>query len=47
MATVSLPAQSARQPVPSPHFPDRLHAYVWRNWQLVPLQRLAQVVGAP
>ncbi|MFO0926241.1 MAG: alpha-amylase family protein [Gemmataceae bacterium] len=28
------------------HFPDRLHAYVWRNWDLVPTARLAQVVGA-
>lgn len=29
-----------------PHFPDRLHAFVWRNWTLVPAERLAQVVGA-
>ncbi len=28
------------------HFPDRLHAYVWRNWNLVPTAKLAQVVGA-
>lgn len=28
------------------HFPDRLHAYVWRNWGLVPTAKLAQVVGA-
>src|SRR5690348_2045015 len=33
-------------PVTIPHFPSRLHAYVWRNWQLVPVERLAQVVGA-
>lgn len=28
------------------HFPDRLHAYVWRNWNLVPTSKLAQVIGA-
>ncbi len=30
-----------------PHFPDRLHAYVWRNWNLVTLEKLAGVVDAP
>ncbi len=34
------------EPVPTPHFPSRLHAYVWRNWLLVPADRLAEVVGA-
>jgi hypothetical protein len=28
----------------TPHFPDRLHAFVWRNWQLVDVHRLAEVV---
>lgn len=41
-----LPAGPAPDPVAFPHFPDRLHAFVWRNWPLVPAQRLAQVVGA-
>ncbi|MBN1346020.1 MAG: hypothetical protein JXQ73_25255 [Phycisphaerae bacterium] len=41
-----LPAGSAPAAVPLPHFPSRLHAYVWRNWQLVPVDRLAKVVGA-
>jgi len=27
-------------------FPDRLHQYVWTNWGLVPLERLAEVVEA-
>ena len=40
-----LPMGSAPEPVALPHFPDRLHAYVWRNWTLVPVERLAQVVG--
>jgi len=28
-----------------PHFPTRVHAFVWRNWDLVPLARLAGVLG--
>ena len=28
------------------HFPDTLHAFIWRNWQLVPVARLAEVVKA-
>ncbi len=41
-----LPAGSAPPPVAVPHFPDRLHAFVWRNWQLVPAERMARVVAA-
>src|SRR5687767_11753824 len=37
------PARSLPDP---PHFPDRLHAFVWRNWTLVPIDSMAQVVGA-
>ena len=33
-------------PVPFPHFPSRLHAFVWRNWNLVPLARMASILGA-
>lgn len=28
-----------------PHFPSRLHAFVWRNWFLVPVERMAMVAG--
>lgn len=41
-----LPKGNAPAPVPLPHFPDRLHAFVWRNWPLVPPERMAAVVGA-
>ena len=34
------------EPVAIPHFPSRMHAYVWRNWLLVPPDRLAEVVHA-
>ncbi len=39
-----LPAVSDKSPVPVDHFPDRLHAVVWRNWGLVPTDRLADVL---
>ncbi len=41
-----LPTGDAPPPVQFSHFPSRLHAFVWRNWQLVPVERLAAVVGA-
>jgi len=37
--------KSAPALAPDP-FPDRMSAYVWRNWQLVPVERLAKVVRA-
>ncbi len=43
---VSLPEGNAPSPLPFPHFPNRLCAFVWRNWSLVPLDRLASVVDA-
>lgn len=45
-AQTILPEGSAPAPVPLPHFPDRLHAFVWRNWTLVPLDRIAAVLQA-
>lgn len=44
--TTVLPVGRAQAALSVPHFPDRLHAFVWRNWQLVPAERLASVVGA-
>ena len=43
---VELPVGSAPEPLAFPHFPSRLHAVVWRNWQLVEPARLAEVLGA-
>ena len=43
-----LPAGNAPAPVPFPHFPDRLHAVVWRNWPLIPVTKIASVLqGTP
>ncbi len=36
----------APDPVAVDHFPDRLHAFVWRNWELVPLDRMAEMLDA-
>ena len=30
---------------PELHFPDRLHQFVWRNWELANADRMAQVAG--
>jgi len=39
-----LPATDPRPPVAFDHFPDRLHAFVWRNWEMVSLERMAEVL---
>jgi hypothetical protein len=46
LRAADLPKGAAPRPVAFPHFPSRLHAFVWRNWSLVPAARLAAVVGA-
>jgi hypothetical protein len=32
-------------PIPEPHFPSRLFLFVWRNWELANVDRLADVLG--
>lgn len=44
-AASPLPTGSAPPALPFPHFPDRLHAFVWRNWTLVGPERMADVLG--
>ncbi len=46
MHAMELPTGPTPEPVPLPHFPDRFHAFVWFNWPLVPVERMAKVVGA-
>jgi len=41
-----LPGGHAPVPPPLPHFPSPAHAFVWRNWSLVPLERMARVLDA-
>ena len=42
----SLPVGDRPAPLAVDHFPTRLHALVWRNWGLVPTERVAAAVGA-
>lgn len=44
LQTAVLSMGSAPDPVQFPHFPDRVHAFVWRNWPLVPTERMAEVL---
>ena len=46
LSAADLPKGAAPKPVPFPHFPSRVHAFVWRNWPLVPVERMAVVLGA-
>jgi hypothetical protein len=42
----SRPNSAAKQALVFRHFPLTLHAFIWRNWDLVPIVRLANVVKA-
>ena len=33
-------------PIPEPHFPGRLYQFVWRNWELANIERMAETVRA-
>lgn len=39
-----LPVGTHPQAIEFDHFPSRLHAFVWRNWNLVNVDRLAKVL---
>lgn len=41
----TLPEGAAPPALEFQHFPDRLHAFVFRNWPVVSAERMAQVVG--
>jgi len=40
-----LPEGSAPAPIVSGHFPDRTHAFLWRNWNAVEPSKLAKILG--
>lgn len=44
-AAEGLPGESDKAAVAAEHFPSRMHAFIWRNWGLVPESRLAEVLG--
>lgn len=39
-------AAAAARVLDEPHFPSRLHLFVWRNWELANTERIAKVIGA-
>jgi hypothetical protein len=41
----ALPVGAASPALPLPHYPSRVHAFVWRNWPLVPVGVMADVLG--
>ncbi len=46
LATEStLPVGRTPEPAMFAHFPDRMHAVVWRNWNAVETVRIAKVLG--
>ena len=45
-AGLALSVGSAPQALEASWFPSRLHAFVWRNWSLVSVERMAAVVGS-
>ncbi len=44
-AEVTLPQGTAPAPIVSGHFPDRVHEFVWRNWNAVEPAALAKILG--
>ncbi len=40
-----LPEGGAPPPIVSGHFPDRTHAFIWRNWNAVEPSKLAKILG--
>lgn len=46
LLTTVLPEGTAPDALVARHFPDALHAFIWRNWQVVPIERMATTVGA-
>jgi hypothetical protein len=40
-----LPVGSAPAPIAGPHFPDRVHEFVWRNWNVVEPAKLAAILA--
>lgn len=40
-----LPEGTAPAPIVSRHFPDRVHEFVWRNWNVVEPAKLAAILG--
>jgi hypothetical protein len=42
--TQDLPQGASKPALDLSYFPSRLHAFVWRNWESVPVERMAEVL---
>ena len=40
----TLPVGPHPEALGAPHFPNRMHAFIWRNWSLVDVARIAEVL---
>src|SRR4051812_22975736 len=40
-----LPPNSGPAALDFPHFPTRMHTFIWRNWNVVATDRIAKVLG--
>ena len=41
---IQLPEGNSPEPVVFPHFPTTMHTFIWRNWPIVDVERLAKVL---
>lgn len=44
-ADMELPSGPTPPALTATHMPSRVHTFVWRNWELVPPERMAKVLG--
>jgi hypothetical protein len=44
-SSAKLPPEAGPPALSAPHMPDRLHTFVWRNWESVDAERMAAVLG--
>ena len=47
LSVMSLLPTSDKPALQAEHFPTPAHAFVWRNWQLVPTERMSETLDAP
>ncbi|MBM3335500.1 hypothetical protein FJY63_12640, partial [Candidatus Sumerlaeota bacterium] len=45
LGATELPVGAAPPALDFPHFPDRMHTFIWRNWTIVEPAKLAEVLG--
>jgi hypothetical protein len=45
MKIKDLPVVSAKPALEFPHFPTRYQAFIWRNWEMVSVSKLAQILS--